>query len=184
MVGCRLFAAWLLTTGCKHYGCPTCSCQQCSNSAVYKPLSSSTLNTCPGPSPALPVMHFLYPLFTTKQIVQVYGVAFASAISAGGEEADALASATAVAFCKGGSTALAFAKAYSAILSTDKNGCTVLTEARALAVAQCSGGVFRSYSEASVTQTVLGLCGIAERFGLDPDTIRRITSGQFRLASG
>jgi hypothetical protein len=52
----------------------------------------------------------------------VYGVAFAEAIAAGGEEGSALAEATALAFCKGGSSATAFAKAYSVALERNKNG--------------------------------------------------------------
>lgn len=49
-------------------------------------------------------------------------MAFAEAIAAGGEEGSALAEATALAFCKGGSSATAFAKAYSVALERNKNG--------------------------------------------------------------
>lgn len=57
-----------------------------------------------------------------RMLVQVYGVAFAKAIAAGGEEKAALAEATALAFCKGGSSATAFAKAYSVALERNRNG--------------------------------------------------------------
>jgi hypothetical protein len=101
---------------------------------------------------------------------------FAQAIASGtgSDEYEALAQATAIAFCQGGGTTTAFARAYSVALTNDKNGCTVLTRARAIAVAQCSGGVFRSYTEATVESQVLGLCGILERFGLDHESIQRI----------
>lgn len=100
-------------------------------------------------------------------------MAFAQAIASGGEDSEALAAATAIAFCKGGGTATAFAKAYSEALSINQNGCLVLTKAKALAVAQCKGGVFRSYTEASVEKKVIGLCGILEQFGIDFDSFGR-----------
>jgi hypothetical protein len=49
-------------------------------------------------------------------------VAFAEAIAAGGDEESALAEATALAFCKGGSSATAFAKAYNVALGRNRNG--------------------------------------------------------------
>jgi hypothetical protein len=98
-------------------------------------------------------------------VLQTYGVAFAQAIASGGEEGEALAQATAIAFCQGGGTATAFARAYSVALSKDKNGCNVLTQARTIAVAKCSGGVFTSFTEATVESRVLGLCGIRKEFG-------------------
>lgn len=106
---------------------------------------------------------------STLLCLQTYGVAFSEAIAAGGDESDALAEATAIAFCSGGGTATAFARAYSVALSRNKNGCLVLTKARAIAVARCSGGVFTGYAEASVESRVLGLCGIPQRFGIDID---------------
>jgi len=78
-----------------------------------------------------------------------------------------------MAFCSGGGTATAFAKAYSAALSVNKKGCLVLTEARALAVARCKGGVFTASAEASVERKVLGLCGILEEFGISFDQFGR-----------
>lgn len=100
-------------------------------------------------------------------------MAFAEAVASGGDDADALAEATAIAFCKGGSTATAFAKAYSEALSINKNGCLVLTKAKAIAVAQCKGGVFRAYAEASTEKKVLGICGILTQLGIDVDSIGR-----------
>lgn len=106
-------------------------------------------------------------------LLQAYGVAFASAIASGGDEADALSEATAIAFCSGGSTATAFARAFSVALSRDSNGCLVLTKAKALAVVRCSGGTFRAYAEASVEKQVLGLCGTLEQFGISLDRFGR-----------
>lgn len=96
--------------------------------------------------------------------LQAYGVAFASAIASGGDESDALAQATAIAFCKGGSTATAFAKAYSAALEIDKKGCLTLTKVKAFAFAQCKNGYVRTYAEASVEKKVLGFCGLFDQF--------------------
>lgn len=76
----------------------------------------------------------------------------------GGEDGEALAQATAIAFCQGGGTATAFAQAFSVAISRNANGCTVLTRARAIAIARCSGGVFSSFAEASVESRVLGGC--------------------------
>lgn len=99
-------------------------------------------------------------------VLQAYGVAFAEAVASGGEESDALAEATAIAFCTGGSTATAFAKAFDVALERDKNGCLVLTKVKALAVARCNNGYVRTYAEASVERKVLGFCGILEQFGI------------------
>lgn len=96
--------------------------------------------------------------------LQAYGVAFASAIASGGDESDALAQATAIAFCKGGSTATAFAKAYSAALEINKDGCLTLTKVKAFAFAQCKNGYVRTYAEASVERKVLGICGLFDQF--------------------
>jgi hypothetical protein len=96
---------------------------------------------------------------------QAYGVAFAEAAASGGEDQEALAQATAAAFCEGGGTATAFASAYSVALSRNKQGCLVLTQARALAVAQCGGGQFTAYAEASAESQVLGLCGLLSGAG-------------------
>jgi hypothetical protein len=67
--------------------------------------------------------------------------------------------ATASVYCKGGEEASAYAEAYSAALSIDPNGCTVLTEARAIAQAQCGGGT--ASASASATTTITTLCGAA-----------------------
>lgn len=99
-------------------------------------------------------------------IPQAYGVAFAQAIAAGGDESTALAEATAIAFCQGGSTATAFAKAYAVALDRERNGCLVLTQVRALAVAKCQNGFVRTYADASVERKVLGFCGVLEQFGI------------------
>jgi hypothetical protein len=106
---------------------------------------------------------------------QVFGVAFAEAAAAGGDQSQALAYATALAFCQGGGTATAFASAYSAALSRNRQGCVVLTQARALAVAQCSGGQFTAFAEASAESQVLGLCGLG---------FRAITSPGFNINIG
>jgi hypothetical protein len=112
--------------------------------------------------------------------LQAYGVAFASAIASGGDEEDALAQATAIAFCKGGSTATAFAKAYSAALEINKKGCLVLTKVKAFAFAQCKNGYVRAYAEASVEKKVLGFCGLFDQFtvvgfsGFEDDRRRRL----------
>jgi hypothetical protein len=95
--------------------------------------------------------------------VQTYGVAFAEAIASGGADGEALAQATAIAFCEGGGTATAFARAFSIAISRNRQGCVVLTQARAVAIARCSGGVFSSFAEASAESRVLGSCGIRER---------------------
>jgi hypothetical protein len=96
---------------------------------------------------------------------QTYGIAFAEAIASGGEQGEALAQATAIAFCQGGSTATAFAEAYSVALSRNSQGCLVLTRARAIAVAQCNGaGQFSAFAEATVTSQVLGQCRLRQRW--------------------
>lgn len=90
---------------------------------------------------------------------QTYGAAFAEAIAGGGEDGEALAQATAIAFCQGGGTVKAFARAFNVAISRDEQGCVVLTKARALASAQCRGGVASSFAEASFESRTLGLCG-------------------------
>jgi hypothetical protein len=91
---------------------------------------------------------------------QTYGAAFAEAIAAGGEDGEALAQATAIAFCQGGGSATAFARAFNVAISRNEQGCVVLTKARALASAQCRNGVASSFAEASVESRTLGLCGL------------------------
>jgi hypothetical protein len=85
---------------------------------------------------------------------------FADAFAAGGEEEEALAQAMALAFCLGGNTGTVVAKVYSEAIKRNRRGCVELTRARAIAVAQCRGGLFRLYSETSVERTVLGGCGL------------------------
>jgi hypothetical protein len=100
---------------------------------------------------------------------EVFGVAFAQAAAAGGDQGEALAQATALAFCEGGGSATAFASAYSVALSRNRQGCLVLTRARAIAVAQCRGGQFTAFAEASAESQVLGLCGLGIRLLEFPD---------------
>ena len=62
-----------------------------------------------------------------------YASAFAKASAAGGDEQQGLVEAIAVVSCQGGASAEAFAEALSISIGQDKNGCTVLTQARASA---------------------------------------------------
>jgi hypothetical protein len=109
----------------------------------------------------------------------VYVITFVDAFDAE-EEAEALALATAFAFCEGGNVAIAFAQAYSAALSRNRSGCAVLTRSRAIAVAQCDGGLFRTgfnLAVVNVETEILEVCSIRTRFGLDPAAFRLAISG-------
>jgi hypothetical protein len=111
----------------------------------------------------------------------VYGVAFAQAVTAGGDESDALAEATAIAICQGGTTATAFARAYSVALTRNRQGCLVLQAATATAVARCSNGVVAAFAQVTVETQVLGVCrrefpsifynNFFRGFGIDFDVI-------------
>jgi hypothetical protein len=94
-----------------------------------------------------------------------YGQAIAKAVAGGGDSRAAVAEATATAMCAGGSQATAWASAYAIALSINNDGCLVLNEARALAVARCRGGQFSSESKTSATSTVLGFCGMLSSEG-------------------
>lgn len=99
-----------------------------------------------------------------EPVMQTYGVAFAKAIASGGPEGQALAKATAIAFCEGGSMASAFAEAWSEALSRDKNGCLVLTKARAIAIARCTAAGAFSEAKTKITKKVLGQCKLRKRW--------------------
>jgi hypothetical protein len=51
-------------------------------------------------------------------------------------------------------------QALSESISIDSRGCTILTQARATAYAKCGPGYAEAWSSSSVTQKVLGVCGI------------------------
>jgi hypothetical protein len=96
------------------------------------------------------------------------GTAIAQAIAQGGDSKAAVAEATATALCAGGSQAQAWSSAYAVALSQDRNGCLVLNEAKALAQAKCGDGAADAVADAEASSTVLGFCGLLE--GLFPDT--------------
>ncbi|KAI8473620.1 MAG: hypothetical protein J3K34DRAFT_410635 [Monoraphidium minutum] len=95
------------------------------------------------------------------QAYPVYGQALARAIAEGGDSQLAVAEATAEVFCSGSNDyASAWSSAFAVALSQDKNGCLVLSKARALATASCGGGAFNSYADSESTSKVLGFCGM------------------------
>lgn len=100
--------------------------------------------------------------------MQAYGIAFAEAVACGGEESDALAEATAIAFCEQGGTATAFARAFSVALLRNRtaSGCPVLTQQ---STCDCRRPLQRwcLYRVRSVESQVLGLCGLLQRFGIN-----------------
>jgi hypothetical protein len=94
-----------------------------------------------------------------RDTANAYGVAIAQAAAGSSDEQEAVAEATAVAFCNGGARSRAFAQAYSQALSVDPyTGCLTLSRARAIAIARCNGGVARTYTQASAESRVLGFC--------------------------
>eukprot|EP00878_Enallax_costatus_P001357 GHUV01001506.1.p1 GENE.GHUV01001506.1~~GHUV01001506.1.p1 ORF type:complete len:366 (+),score=111.97 GHUV01001506.1:189-1286(+) len=118
---------------------------------------------------------------------QAYGEAFARAAAGSADEQAALAEATAVAFCQGGRTSRAFASAYAEAINRDpRTGCLVLSRARAIAVAQCRGGVASSYAQATAESRVLGFCRQTYPTlpGLSSFNLDRVTErGYLRLGS-
>ncbi|GBF89828.1 hypothetical protein Rsub_02532 [Raphidocelis subcapitata] len=89
-----------------------------------------------------------------------YGQALARAIASGGDGQAAVAEATAEVFCQGNSYATAWSSAFAVALTQDQNGCLVLSQARAMAMASCGGGAFNSYSSSDASTRVLGFCGL------------------------
>jgi hypothetical protein len=86
--------------------------------------------------------------------------AMAEAIASGGAAEKGLAKATATATCTGGATAIAFAEAWEETLTLNNRGCLVLTEAHAIAIAQCKDGVAFASASSEVLTRILGGCGI------------------------
>lgn len=118
---------------------------------------------------------------------RAYGAAFARAAAGSDDEQQALAEATAVAFCQGGKNSRAFAQAYAEALNRDpRTGCLVLSRARAIAVAKCRGGVATTYAKATAESRVLGFCrqSYPDLPGLRNFNFNRVTeSGLFRLGN-
>jgi len=91
-----------------------------------------------------------------------FASAFAVA-SASTDGQEALAEASAQAFCAGGETGVAFARAWSISISRDPLGCLTISKARARAIAVCGndpfggGGAFASASAEASTR-VIGRC--------------------------
>jgi hypothetical protein len=122
-----------------------------------------------------------------SQAGRAYGAAFARAAAGTDDEQQALAEATAVAFCQGGKKSRAFAQAYAEALNRDpRTGCLVLSRARAIAVAKCRGGVATTYAKATAESRVLGFCrqSYPSLSGLRNFNYDRVTeSGVFRLSN-
>ena len=96
-----------------------------------------------------------------ESATKAYASAFAKAAASGGEQAAGLAQAIAVVSCEGGYRAEAFAEALSQSISINKQGCTILTEARATAYARCGPEGAFSSATSSVAAKVLGMCGLS-----------------------
>lgn len=91
---------------------------------------------------------------------QAVGTAMAAAVAQGGAASEGLARATATAICKGGATVRAFAEAWTVTIDKRPDGCTVLKEAHAKALAECKNGVARAAASSEVLVTLLGTCRI------------------------
>jgi hypothetical protein len=91
---------------------------------------------------------------------QQVALAMARAIAAGGDKSDGLARASASAICTGGGTASAFAEAWTETIKLTREGCKVLVQAHAFALAQCNNGVATAIAGSEVLTRVLGGCNI------------------------
>lgn len=87
-------------------------------------------------------------------------MAMATAIAAGGDQADGLAQATASAICTGDGTASAFAEAWVETIKINPRGCVVLVKAHSFALAQCKNVVATAIAGSEVLTKVLGGCNI------------------------